>query len=165
MTRAHLLTALALCWLLAAPAPALAQAVTAEVETWSGVVWRLAGPRLETFATVIARPAAGPPAAPEPTEARRQRTAITLFQGGAEIRVPVTDLATLIFVRHPVAQGLLPSWIAPRHFRHAVTAILRDGTSIESDYVNLGATVIMGASDGRGVAIPWEEIAVLRFTR
>jgi len=101
----------------------------------------------------------------EPTEARRQRTAVSVFQGSIEIQIPLSDVVSLIFDRHPVTTSPLPPYVAPRHFRHSVTAVLTTGEAIDADYVNLGATVLRGTIDGRRVEIPWEEIAVLRFAR
>jgi len=197
--RGLLLGTLALAWLGGTATPGLAQDVTAEVQTWDGRVWRVTEPSLETFYTVMPKPAerpgmlpaapaapppqtgspaaalpapgAGPAASqgsatePEPTVAQRQRTVVSLFQGGIEVQIPLSQITSLVFVRQRVPDAVLPPYVAPTHFRHSVIAVLRDGASIDAAYVNLGTTVLRGTADGRRVDIPWEEIAVLRFSR
>jgi tetrahydrodipicolinate N-succinyltransferase len=55
--------------------------------------------------------------------------------------------------------------VAPTHVRYAADIALTDGGRIAADYVNLGATILRGASvDGR-IDIPWQDIEVLSFTR
>jgi hypothetical protein len=181
----------ALVTLLAGAPPAAASAgFTAEVRTWTGQSWRLTQASLERAYTVVVMKAEeAPPSAAPRTELtvsfgttqtkgaekkplvtmQGQQPAewVTLFRAGMEIRVPLASLARLAFARTPVPPSrlLLPPYLAPSHFRVSATALLTDGSRIEADYVNLGATALRGITPEGRVDIPWEEIEVLRFVR
>ncbi|HLC43310.1 MAG TPA: hypothetical protein VJO34_17000 [Methylomirabilota bacterium] len=179
--------------------PVAAQEMTAAVRTWAGQSWRLTGPSLELFYTVIPAPAGGeasssqlggvsPPSespsgsaprlfgtakeiAPlfgkqlETRQGQRQVEVVTLYRERRETRIPLASIASLEFFRTPVSKSPLPPHIAPLHFRYAATAVLTDGSRVEGDYVNLGATFFRGMTPGGRVDIPWEEIEAIRFIR
>ena len=58
MNRHALIAMLALIGVAAYALPAVAQDVTADVKTWSGLSWRLSQPSLETFYTIVSKPQA-----------------------------------------------------------------------------------------------------------
>jgi len=171
-----------------AVAPVAAQEPVAEVRTWSGETLRLSQPSLEVFYTIPVKGEDAPPSdaasstpppmlfgsaqalagalekKPEPLSGQRQAESVTLQKGAVERRIPLLNMASLVFTRRPVVSAL-PSYFAATHFRYAATAVLLDGTTAEADSVNLGTTVLRGtASDGR-IEIPWHEIETLRFVR
>ena len=171
-----------------AVAPVAAQEPVAEIRTWSGETLRLSQPSLEVFYTIPVKGEDAPPSdaaastpptmlfgsaqalagalekKPEPLSGQRQAESVTLQKGAVERRIPLLNMASLVFTRRPVVSAL-PSYFAATHFRYGATAVLLDGTTVEADYVNLGTTILRGtASDGR-VEIPWHEIETLRFVR
>jgi len=56
MNRHALIAILALIGVAAHALPAVAQDVTADVKTWSGLSWRLSQPSLEVFYTIVSKP-------------------------------------------------------------------------------------------------------------
>jgi hypothetical protein len=174
-------------------APALAQDVTAEVRTWSGQSLRLGQPFLEVVYTVVpqapeapllppgekttaAAPTvrfAGAPSelkglferAPLPQQAEKQVDAVTIYRDGVARRVPLAQVASLMFFRRPVANSSLPPHVAPLHFRYAATAVLTDGSQVEGDYVSLGTAALKGATPQGTVSVPWQDIEIVRFAR
>jgi hypothetical protein len=192
MSRNAWVVAAALAVLVANAAPAPGQTVSAEVRTWTGQVYQLTDPSLEVFYTIVlpkkdegsapseTAPTTGAKSpmlfgsagaisqfldkAPDPLFGHRQSETITLRKDGAEIQLPVASLAALFFTRQP-ARSTLPAYAAADHYRYSATAVLNDGSRIESDYASLGTTFLRGrTADGR-VDIPWEQIEVVRFTR
>ena len=183
--------ALALAGLVASAGPAAAQDLTAEVRTWGGQTLRLAQPFLEVSYTMMPKaedagaepaiPAApmlarltgvaiqplGPPGrrAPEPQQGRRQREVVPLFRDGVEVQVPLVNIASLLFFRVLIPTSPLPPYEAITHFRYSGVAVLMDGSRVEGDYINLGTTLLRGITPQGLVAIPWEEIEVVRFER
>jgi hypothetical protein len=171
-------------------APIAAQEPVAEVRTWGGETLRLSEPSLEVFYTIPvtqedAPQAAAEPASlattpmlfgsaqalagalekkPEPLSGQRQADSVTLQRGEVETRVPLMNVASLVFMRRPIV-STLPPYLAPTHFRYAVTAVLVDGTTVEADYVNLGTTILRGNAPTGRIEIPWHEIETLRFGR
>jgi hypothetical protein len=103
--------------------------------------------------------------APPTVQGSRVQATLALGQGPAEVRVPVERLATLELRRQPVAESPLPPYAARRHARHAAVAVLTDGARIDADYVNLGTAVLCGTTLAGPVAIPWDEIELVRFRR
>jgi hypothetical protein len=101
----------------------------------------------------------------EPLRARSQRDTLTLYRGGAEIRLPVDRLASLTVSRQPVLNSPLPPYVAVSHARHAVVAVLTDGTTVEGDYVSFGTAVLSGMTPQGRVEIPLEDIERLQFQR
>ena len=176
-----------------ATAPAAAQDLTAEVRTWDGVVWRLARPAFEALYTIAPMPKEGaalPDAEKRqvssgsrggifasldalkglvdkkpdvPIDASRPTDTLTLSRGGVETRVPVDRIASLAFFRQPLVNSPLPPHVFAEHVRYAATAVLRDGTRIEADYVHLGAVRLRGETPQGRVDIPWDRIEVVRF--
>jgi hypothetical protein len=100
-------------------------------------------------------------------QGRRQRDTIPVYRGSVETQVPLATLATLTFTRQPARDGIhLPPYVAPGgRYQYGATAVLVDGSRIEGDYVNLGTTLLRGTTPQGRVDIPWEDIAVIRFTR
>ncbi len=101
----------------------------------------------------------------DPTQGRRQRDSITLTRDGVETQVPVASIATLVFSRTPVTENRLPPYVAVSHFRYAARAVLLDGSTVEGDSVNLGTTILRGATPQGRVDIPWNTIESIRFSR
>jgi hypothetical protein len=103
--------------------------------------------------------------APDTIQGHRQAQEITAYRGGVGTQIPLANISTITFKRQPVRDSSLPPYIAATHVRHAADITLADGGRIAADYVNLGATILRGASvDGR-IDIPWQDIEVLSFTR
>jgi hypothetical protein len=102
---------------------------------------------------------------PEPLSGRRRSDVITLYRDGVETRVPLSSIETITFARQPVGRNPLPPYLAPLHFRHSAVVILTDGSRVETDYVNLGTAVLRGTTAHGRAEIPWDQIAVVRFTR
>jgi hypothetical protein len=100
---------------------------------------------------------------PQPMQGHRQADTVTLYKSGAARQVPVASLASLVFLRTPVKGSALPPYLATSHYRYAATAILKDGSRIDADYINLGTAVLRGATPQGRVEIPWHEIEVVRF--
>lgn len=105
------------------------------------------------------------PAGPVSKQGRRQQDFVRLSREGAEIAVPFANLSTLLFTRTLVHPRGLPPYVAQKHYRHAATAVLADGSKIDGDYVNLGTALLRGATPQGTVDIPWEEIESIRFRR
>ena len=169
-------------------AVAEAQDLMVEVRTWTGQSWRLAQASLDASYSLVVKPeeAAAAAAGPrqemsfrvgtiemagdkklETRQALRPVAAVRLVREGLEIQVPVARLAGLSFFRTLVSPDLLllPPYIQPTHFRYSATALLTDGSSVPSDYVNLGATVLRGVTREGRVEIPWQDIEVLLVVR
>ena len=87
------------------------------------------------------------------------------MRGAIEMRVPLSEVAALVFSRRRVVGSPLPSWVAPSHFHHAATAVLNDGSQVQADYVNLGTSILRGTSAQGTVDVPWGEIETVRFRR
>lgn len=103
--------------------------------------------------------------APDTVQGHRQTQEITAYRGGVATQIPLGSIASITFKRQPVRDSSLPPYVAATHVRYAADITLADGGRIAADYVNLGATILRGASvDGR-VDIPWQDIQVLSFTR
>jgi hypothetical protein len=103
--------------------------------------------------------------APETIQGHRQAQEITTYRGGVATQIPLGSISSITFKREPVRDGSLPPYVAATHIRYAADITLADGGRIAADYVNLGATILRGASvDGR-IDIPWQDIEVLTFTR
>lgn len=101
----------------------------------------------------------------EALQGRRQLHYVTMMRGAVETRVPLSEVAALVFSRRQVLNSPLPPYVAPGHFHHAVTAVLNDGSQVQADYVNLGTSVLRGTSDQGTVDVPWAEIETVRFRR
>jgi hypothetical protein len=166
--------------------------MSAEVRTWTGQTYQLTETSLEVLYTIMvpkkdegAGPAEAAPSTgartpmlfgsanaisqfldkqPEPLLGHRQSEVITLRKAGTEIRLPLASIAALFFTRQP-ARSTLPPYVAPAHYRYAATAVLGDGSQVDAEYVNLGATFLRGRTAHGRVDIPWEQIEVVRFTR
>ena len=189
MIRNALIAAAAVIAVAVAPTPVSAQTSGAEVRTWSGHVYQLTDASLEVLYTILVptadKPAETAPSSPgqtpmlfgapgavsdflekqpEPLQGRRQSESITLRQGGTEVQLALNSIGALFFSRQPV-RSTLPPYVAPAHYRYLATAVLTDGSRIESDYVNLGTTFIRGRTAQGRVDIPWHQIEVVRFTR
>jgi hypothetical protein len=189
MIRNALIAAAAVIAVAVSPTSASAQTPGAEVRTWGGDVYQLTDSSLEVLYTILVptadRPAEtaptspaqtpmlfGPPGTigdflerqPEPLQGRRQSESITLRRGSTEIQLPLASVGALYFARQPV-RSTLPPYVAPAHYRYSATAVLTDGSRVESDYVNLGTTFIRGRTAHGRVDIPWEQIEVVRFSR
>jgi hypothetical protein len=170
-----------------------AQGVTAEVRTWAGQTYRISEPSLEVLYTILIKkegavqgsetapaPTTGNRAPqlfgtasqistlldkqPDPLQGNRQSESITLRLDGGEVRVPLADLTSLTFTRQPV-RSALPPYVAAEHFRYSSIAVLKDGSRLEGDYVNLGTTSLRGRTPQGKIDIPWEQIESIRFTR
>ena len=103
--------------------------------------------------------------APDTVQGHRQAQEITAYRGGVATQIPLASIASITFKRQPVQDSSLPPYVAPTHVRYAADIAFTDGGRIAADYVNLGATILRGASvDGR-IDIPWQDIEVLSFTR
>ena len=174
--------------------PSAAQDTSAEVRTWAGQSWRLAQPSFEVFYTIPA-PAKGgpdsygaPPASaggksslsmsgplqalesfldtgPGPRQGHRQAESITIRRGAVETRLPLASVTSLTFTRQPVSGSSLPPYLVRRHFRHAATAVLTDGSRVEGDYINLGTMILRGQTAEGRLDISWEDIESVRFQR
>jgi hypothetical protein len=105
------------------------------------------------------------PTTPGAIQGRRQQEFVTLARGGLEIRVPVVNIAALVFARQAVVGSALPPWVAAGHFRYAVTAVFSDGSQFQADYVNMGTSILRGGSPRGIVDVPWTEIETVRFRR
>jgi len=103
--------------------------------------------------------------APDTIQGHRQAQEITAYRGGVATQIPLANISSITFKRETVRDSSLPPYIAATHVRHAADITLADGGRIAADYVNLGATILRGASvDGR-IDIPWQDIEVLSFVR
>lgn len=102
---------------------------------------------------------------PEPLRARGEKESLTLYRGGAEVRIPIDSLASLTVWREPVPNSPLPPYVAPHHVRHAVVAVLIDGSTVAGDYVNFGTAVLSGFTPHGRVDIPLEDVERLQFSR
>lgn len=105
------------------------------------------------------------PAGPDAIQGRRQQEWLTLVREGVETRVPLSEVAAVVFSRQSLVASPLPPWVAPQAFRHAATAVLNDGSQLQGDYVNLGTSVLRGTSGLAVVDVPWTQIETLRFRR
>ncbi len=101
---------------------------------------------------------------PDPMLAERVIDALTIARGDVEVRIPVEQLATLTIVRIPIASPL-PSYVAGSHVRHAASAVLRDGSRIDGDYLSTGTIVLRGTTAAGRVQIPLEDVESLEFVR
>lgn len=182
-----------------------AQALTADVQTWSGLSLRLSRATVDVAYTIVPptsdRAGGGMPAppggpssgggalgmlggglepqltgsvsglakmfqsGPESLRARREKDSLTLFRGGAEIRIPIDSLATLTMSRSRILRSPLPPYVAVNHVRHAVVAVLTDGSTVEAEYVSLGTAVLTGTTPHGRVEIPLEDVERVRFSR
>jgi hypothetical protein len=102
---------------------------------------------------------------PEALQGRHQRDFVRLFRQGAEIQVPLAEIATLTFSRVPIVDSALPPYVATGHFRYAASAVLRDGSRVDADEVNLGTASFRGMTPQGKVDVPWREIDVITFSR
>jgi hypothetical protein len=102
---------------------------------------------------------------PEALRARREKDSLTVFRGDVEIRIPLGRLATLLVSRQRVARSPLPPYVAAQHVRHAVMAVLTDGSTVEADYVSFGTAVLSGTTPQGRVEIPLDEVERVRFSR
>jgi len=105
------------------------------------------------------------PAGPASKQGRRQQEMVTLSSAGSEIHVPVGNLMSLAFTRSLVQGSPLPPYVAPAHFRHAVIAVLADGSQIQGDYVNMGTAILRGTTAQGTIDIPWDDLELVRFRR
>lgn len=105
------------------------------------------------------------PTGPDAIQGRRQQEWLTLVREGVETRVPLTEVAAVVFSRQSLLGSPLPPWVAPQAFRYAATAVLNDGSQLQGDYVNLGTSVLRGTSGLAVVDVPWTQIETLRFRR
>jgi hypothetical protein len=162
----------------------------AEVRTWAGHSWRVSGPVLERLSTIVigeeeppvdrrrafhrlelSVATSGEVQSGQPgrrrvvVQAQGSVDTLTLYQGGTEFRVSLARVRELLFARQAVARSPLPPYVAAAHVRHTVTVVMTDGSRVEGDYVNLGATVFRGTARTGRVEIPWEEIESVRFLR
>ena len=184
--------AAALAMLIVDPAPSGAQTVNAEVRTWSGQVYQLTDPTLEVYFTIVLpkKDGGGPSETatttgarapmlfgsaaaigqfldkgPDPLFGNRQTETFTLRgKDGVEIQLPLANVAALLFARQPI-RSTLPHYAVGDQYRYTATAVLSDGSRIESDYANLGTTFLRGRTAHGRVDIPWDQIEVVRFTR
>lgn len=101
----------------------------------------------------------------EALQGRRQLHVLTLVRGATEMRVPLSEVAALVFSRRRVEGSPLPPWVAESHFHHAATAVLNDGSQLQGDYVNLGTSILRGTGVQGTVDVPWYEIETVRFRR
>jgi len=101
---------------------------------------------------------------PDPMLAERVIEALTIARGDVEMRIPVEQLATLTIIRIPIASPL-PSYVAGSHVRRAASAVLRDGSRIDGDYLSTGTIVVRGITATGSVQIPLEDVASLEFVR
>jgi hypothetical protein len=102
---------------------------------------------------------------PEPMQGRTVADSMSFSRGGIETRVPLASIVSLTFYRQPVAGSTFPPYWTHTHFRYAATAVLNDGSRVEGDYVNLGATTLRGMTPQGRVEIRWEDIETVRFQR
>lgn len=102
---------------------------------------------------------------PPPVQGRRTAQRLTLYQGVIAQHVPAPQIAQLTFQRQLVQNSTLPPYLAGAQYRHAATVTLADGTTVQGDYVNLGAAFLRGTTPAGPVEIPWREIEAVRFTR
>src|SRR5262245_26739970 len=102
---------------------------------------------------------------PEPLQGNRQAVTVSLRQAGVERRIPLEAIKDLAFRRIQVSNSTLPPYVAPTHFRYAVSALLTDGSRVDGDYVNLGTAILRGLTSQGRVEIPWQDIEVVRFSR
>ena len=105
------------------------------------------------------------PTGPASKQGRRQQEFLTMFRSGVEFHVPVATLKSLIFLRQPVNASPLPPYVSRTHFRHAVIAVLIDGSKLEADYANLGTAILRGVLPQGTVDIPWDDIESVSFAR
>ena len=173
--------------------PSAAQDTSADVRTWAGQSWRLAQPSFEVFYTIPAPAKGGPDygapppsgggksslsmsgplqalesffdSGPGPRQGHRQAESITIRRGAVETRLPLASITSLTFTRQPVADSSLPPYLVGRHFRHAATAVLTDGSRVEGDYINLGTLILRGQTAEGRLDISWEDIESVRFQR
>ena len=101
----------------------------------------------------------------EALQGRRQLHVLTLVRGAIEMRVPLSEVAALVFSRRRVVGSPFPPWVAQSHFHHAATAVLNDGSQLQGDYVNLGTSILRGTGVQGTVDVPWYEIETVRFRR
>ena len=101
----------------------------------------------------------------ETLRARREKDGLTLYRGGVEIRIPVDRITSLTVTRQRVTESPLPPYAAIGHVRHAVVAVLTDGSTVEGDYVSFGTAVLSGTTPQGHIEIPLEDVERLRFNR
>jgi hypothetical protein len=143
------------------PTPAGASGEIAQAPATIGVgsVGFQAGTALQAAAGTLL------PTGPVSKQGRRQQDFVRLSREGAEIAVPFANLATLLFTKTLVHPRGLPPYVSQKHYRHAATAVLADGSKIDGDYVNLGTALLRGATPQGTIDIPWDEIESIRFRR
>ncbi len=192
--RPHSVLAQSLIVLALATGAAHAQEMSAEVRTWTGQSWRLSQPVIQLRYTIVESAGPTPPpaaegAAPPPPgmfpavaggtqliggppgqeprsrTARRESDVVTIEKDGVATRVPLALIDTLVFMRQPVLGSTLPPYFAPQHVRYLATAVLKDGSRVEGDYVSLGTAVLSGVAPQGRVEVPWEQIETIRFRR
>jgi hypothetical protein len=105
------------------------------------------------------------PPGPASKQGRRQQEILTLSSAGSEVHLPVSNLMSLAFTRSLVQGSPLPPYVAPAHFRHAVIAVLADGSQIQGDYVNMGTAILRGTTPQGTIDIPWDDLELVRFRR
>ena len=105
------------------------------------------------------------PAGPVSKQGRRQQDFVRLSREGAEVAVPFANIVNLLFTKTLVHPRGLPPYVSQKHYRHAATAVLVDGSKIDGDYVNLGTALLRGATPQGTIDIPWDEIESIRFRR
>jgi hypothetical protein len=120
-------------------------------------------PSSPSTASTISESPAGPTREMLVRQARYPVDALTLYQGASELRIPLARIRLLVLSRELVAGSPLPPYVAVSHFRHAAVVVLTDGSRVEGDYVNLGATVLRGTAREGQVEIAWDEIESVRF--
>ena len=102
---------------------------------------------------------------PQTLQGRASVESLTIARAGVETRVLLENVDSVVFFRQPVAGSTLPAYVAASHFRHAATVILRDGSRLDGDYVNLGTTVVRGLTPQGRVDIPWVDVETISFQR
>jgi hypothetical protein len=167
----------------------LAQDTTATIRTYQGVSYKVADPSLEVFYTIgepkekeepgkfqpaisistsATTTSGGEQAAGGAQEAKLLRghsraSDITVSRQGVETRIALEHIRAMRFARKPVTNAILPPYVP--YYKYSVTVSLMSGQQVEADYVNLGMTIVRGASQNGRVDIPWEEVEDIAFER
>jgi hypothetical protein len=106
-----------------------------------------------------------PETGPEPLPAQRETSVLTFSRGGVELKVPLERIATLTLTRQPVAGSSLPPYVSPTHMRYGATAVLTDGSRVDSDTLDFGTARLRGMTSQGRADVPFEEIEFIKFTR
>ena len=102
---------------------------------------------------------------PPPIQARREQNTLTFLRDGVEIRVPFDRIAGLVVERRAIVTNTLPPHVSPTHAQYWASAVLIDGSTIETASVNFGTIILRGSGPQGTIELPLEDVKTLKITR